>query len=156
SRAPPRRVPGPIPRISPMTWSGPPKMECLGPQCASMLLEWLKTRAASPSSPANGKDPAARARQPMLWAAAPYQEEASAIRTGAELGGAIEHLEYGVFRRYQNQLTRAERARLDNSIQNALFKVERYVARLDGPDRDRPEAQVRAIRDGLLEAREHA
>lgn len=123
-------------------------MECLGPQCATMLLEWLKTRteAASDEVPAG--------RQGLLWTSAPYQEDAPAIRTPAELAGAFEHLEFAVFRRYQNQLTRAERARLDNSIDNALFKVERYVGRLSGDERERAEPQARALRDAVHEGRE--
>src|SRR4051794_32926142 len=109
-------------------------MECLGPQCAAMLLDWLQARAASPGA---GTEAGSPARQPTLWASVPYDEEAPAIRSAAELAGAIEHLEYAIFRRYQNQLTRAERARLDNSIRNALFKVDRHVERLEGAERDR-------------------
>src|SRR4028119_250661 len=121
-------------------------MECLGPQCASMLLDWLRARAAAPAGPPPAprnppqprtpRAPASPARQGVLWApeAEAYHEEAPAIRSPAELAGAFEHLEYAVFRRYQNQLTRAERTRLDNSIRAALFKVDRYVARQEGPD----------------------
>lgn len=125
-------------------------MECLGPQCAAMVLEWLRTQAAAP----NGTAP----KQGMLWAAVsvPYQEEAPALRSPAELAGAFEHLEYVVFRRYQNQLTRAERLRLDNSIRGALFKVDRYVARLEGPDREQADARARALRDAVREAQEQA
>ncbi len=70
-------------------------------------------------------------KQGLLWTASPYREDAPAIATSGELAGAIEHLEYAVFRRYHNQLTRAERSRLDNSIDNALFKIDRYLVRLD-------------------------
>src|SRR5215470_8660303 len=121
-------------------------MECLGPQCASMLLEWLTERSRSPGS----AEPAAPAtRQGSLWTSAPYQEEAPAIRSAAELAGALEHLEYAVFRRYQNQLTRAERSRLDNTIDNALFKVERYAQRLDGADRAAAERQAETTRAAI-------
>ena len=48
-------------------------------------------------------------------------------RRFAELAGAIEHLQYAVFRRYNNQLTRAERSRLENTIDNALFKIDRFL-----------------------------
>ena len=85
----------------------------------------------------------ARPRQGLLWTSAPYQEDAPAIRSPAELAGAIEHLEYAVFRRYQNQLTRAERGRLDNTIENALFKVERYAAARRPGRRARPRREVR-------------
>ena len=80
-------------------------------------------RAGDSSSPS-----AANSTQGLLWATAPYQEEAPAIATPRELAGAMEHLQYAVFRRYHNQLTRAERSRLDNTIDNALFKIERYCA----------------------------
>ncbi|MDR3634494.1 MAG: restriction endonuclease [Isosphaeraceae bacterium] len=125
-------------------------MECLGPQCATMLLEWLKARSEAPESEA------AVRRQGLLWKAAPYQEDAPAIRSPAELAGALEHLEFAVFRRYQNQLTRAERARLDNTIENALFKVERYLPRLDGEERARAEQQVGALRDAVRDGRERS
>lgn len=105
-------------------------MECLGPQCASMVLDWIKSRAAELEPSAN---PATR--QGTLWTSAAYQDDAPAIRSPAELAGALEHLEYAVFRRYNNQLTRAERARLDNTIENALFKAERYLERLDETER---------------------
>ena len=84
-------------------------MECLGPQCAAMLLDWLKARAAG--SGGDGSAPAgdSRPQQGLLWTAAPYLDEAPAITTPAELAGALEHLQYAVFRRYKNQLTRAER-----------------------------------------------
>ena len=90
----------------------------------------------------------------MLWGSAPYQEDAAAIRTRAEFAGAMEHLEYAVFRRYQNQLTKAERARLDNSIDNALFKTERYAAGLDPADRARVEDDLEAVRTSVREGRE--
>src|SRR5215218_7870034 len=99
-------------------------MECLGPQCAAMVLDWLKARAQAAAAPGG---PAARQRTLFDAVSVPYQEEAPALRSPAELSGAFEHLEYAAFRRYQNQLSRAERMRLDNSIRGALFKVDRFV-----------------------------
>ena len=145
-------------------------MECLGPRCASVLLEWLKDRSreAAPG-PGRGQEEEkeeaketgegkagerGRARQGMLWGAAVYQEDAAAVRTREEFAGAIEHLEYAVFRRYQNQLTKAERARLDNTIDNALFKAERYAAGLDSPDKARVEDDLEAVRKAVREGRE--
>jgi restriction system protein len=128
-------------------------MECLGPECASMLLEWLKERAGA--SPADAA-PAGPARQGSLWKSAPYQDEAPSLRSPAELAGAFEHLQYAVFRRYQNQLTRAERARLDNTIQNALYKIERYAERLEESQRAAVERDLHAVRDEVVEARERA
>jgi restriction system protein len=116
-----------------------------------MLLDWLENRARRDAD-APTRD---QTRQGWLWTCAPYQEDAPAIRTIAELEGAFEHLEYAVFRRYQNQLTRSERTRLDNSIDNALFKVERFVNRLDASQRDTHEARRLAILDQVRQAREH-
>ena len=131
------------------------EMECLGPQCASMLLDWLKARAGTAEeSPAGGVG--AASRQGLLWKAAPYSEEAPAITTAAELAGAIEHLQYAVFRRFQNQLTRAERTRLDNTIENALFKIDRYLGRVDAAERARESVEVDALRQAIREGRERA
>lgn len=124
-------------------------MECLGPQCASMLLDWIKSRAAElepVASPAN--------RQGVLWTTAAYQDDAPAIRSPAELAGALEHLEYAIFRRYNNQLTRAERARLDNTIENALFKAERYLERLDETERAIEAPRCLALRAKVRDGRE--
>jgi len=125
-------------------------MDCLGPQCAEMLLEWLKTRTET----SNGEPEKAKPAQGLLWRAAPYQEEAPAITSAAELEGAIEHLQYAVFRRYNNQLTRAERGRLDNSIQNALFKIDRFLTRLDPAERALSEHEVERLRQEVREGGE--
>jgi restriction system protein len=114
-----------------------------------MVLEWLKQRSQDADGGREGPS-----RQGLLWASAPYQEDAAAVRTPAEFAGAVEHLEYAVFRRYQNQLTRAERARLDNTIDNALFKAGRYAAGLDPTERSRAEADLDAIRNAVREGRE--
>jgi restriction system protein len=118
-----------------------------------MLLDWLKARAGTPDPSAPGAA-GAPSRQGLLWTAAPYSEEAPAITTSAELAGAVEHLQYAVFRRYQNQLTRAERTRLDNSIENALFKIDRYLARLDEAARDALGAEVESLRRAIRDGRE--
>jgi restriction system protein len=133
-------------------------MECLGPECVSMLLEWLKARGAelAPASPTGTRAPQATSRQGILWTAVAYHDEAPAIRSAGELAGAMEHLEYAVFRRYQNQLTRAERARLDNTIDNALFKAERYARQLEGAERAQAEGDTAAIRAAIRQGREHA
>lgn len=125
-------------------------MECLGPECASRLLEWLKEQSRGPSGAASPPGP----QQARLWNTAPYQEDAPAIRSEAELAGAFEHLEYSVYRRFENQLTRAERIRLDNTIRNALFKVDRYVPQLDGTDRLAAESRAGAIRAAVTDGQE--
>ena len=129
-------------------------MECLGPQCAAMLLDWLKARAAGSGGAEEAASGAGRPQQGLLWTSAPYVEEAPAIASRAELAGALEHLQYAVYRRYHNQLTRAERARLDNSIDNALFKIDRYLPRLDREESALHEAEVREIREEIREGRE--
>ncbi len=133
-------------------------MECLGPQCAAMLLDWLRRQGAEPGTTPTPPPPGAVAgpRQGLLWKAAPYQEDAPAIRTASEWAGAVEHLDYAIFRRYQNQLTRAERTRLDNTIENVLFKMDRYLGGLDGASRAAAEAEVKAARDAARDGKERA
>jgi restriction system protein len=130
-------------------------MECFGPECASRILEWLRTRSGESTvaaPPVSGPAP----RQGLLWKAAPYSEESPVIATPAELAGALEHLQYAVFRRFSNHLTRAERLRLDNSIDNALFKIDRYLPRVEAHERDRAAAEVDALRASIREGRERA
>jgi restriction system protein len=121
-----------------------------------MLLEWLKTRTTAADSKAGEEAGELRPRQGVLWTSVAYQEEAPAIRSAAELAGAVEHLEYAVFRRYQNQLTRAERLRLDNTIDNALFKAERYLGTLAGAEHAEAQRALETIRAAIRQGREHA
>ncbi len=130
-------------------------MDCLGPQCAQALIEWLKTRSEDEALSTDSAT-ASSASQGSLFLSAPYYDDAPAIRSKAELAGALEHLEFSIFRRYQNQLTKAERARLDNTIENALFKVDRYRAKLTDPvQQARVEADVKVMRDTVRDGREH-
>ncbi len=101
-------------------------MECLGPQGVSMLLDWLKDRLAEYEAPgANRVDSGSSPVQGMLFRSAPYQEDAPAIRSIAELEGALEHLEYAVHRRFHNQLT----ARNEHgSITRSTTPSSRWVA----------------------------
>ncbi len=124
-------------------------MDCLGPECAAMVLDWIKSHAAAAQS---GAAPALR--QGQLFTVVPYQEDAPAITSPEELAGAIEHLQYAVFRRYHNQLTRAERSRLDNTIDNALFKIDRYQERTGGAEGSRSETEIRDLREAIRDARE--
>jgi restriction system protein len=126
--------------------------ECLGPHCAAMVLDWLKAQAAA--APRGMTTSGQAPTQGLLWAAVPYQEEAPAIISQGELAGAIEHLHYAVFRRYSNQLTRAERSRLDNTIDNALFKIDRYVTRAEASETARFEEEVRALRLAIRDGRD--
>jgi restriction system protein len=127
-------------------------MECLGPHCAALVLDWLKAQAAA--APRDPSSPPATLNQGMLWHHMPYQEEAPAITSLAELDGAIEHLHYAIHRRYSNQLTRAERSRLDNTIDNALFKIDRYLNRSENSESARYIDEVHAFRQSIRDGRE--
>jgi restriction system protein len=111
---------------------------------AALLLEWLRQTATAPT---------ATPTQQNLFAVSPYVEDAPAIRNDAEMAGAIEHLEYAVFRRERNQLTRSERARLENSIENALFKATRFLERLDASARTRWAATLDRLGQAYSEIR---
>ena len=117
-------------------------MECLDSRCASMLLDWIKARSEGRGESIGEPIP----RQTSLFTSAPYQDDAPSIRTHGEFAGAVEHLEYAIFRRYQNQLTRAERSRLDNSIENAMFKADRYATGLESTERSRVEDDLEALK----------
>jgi len=121
-----------------------------------MLLEWMKTRSAGLDVTTSIERAAETPRQAHLFKTVAYQEDAPAVRSPAEFAGALEHLEYAVFRRYQNQLTRAERARLDNTIDNALFKAERFARQREGAEHASAERDVAAIRASVREGREQA
>jgi len=125
-------------------------MECLGPQCAEMLLAWWNERAKASSTGDNSS------RQTSLQFSTPYNDDAPSIRNPSEFHGTIEHLEYALFRRYENQLTKAERARLDNTIRNALFKAERYLERLDEPERRTLARLFEPLRTASIEQKERS
>lgn len=128
-------------------------MDCSGSQCAAILLEWINgQRQLSGSSAAVAS--ASPVRQGLLWTAAPYQEEVPALTSSTELEGALEHLRYSVFRRFQNQLTRAERSRLDNTIENVLFKIDRYLTRTDEAERLAREPEVARLREQVRDGKE--
>lgn len=126
---------------------------CLGPECAARILEWLARRAESANPAPPSRASASAPAQASLFPTVPYSEESPVIRDSAEFEAAVEHLEYALFRRHRNQLTRAERARLDNTIQNALFKLERYAERVADPNATR---RVDEVRQRHLREREHA
>lgn len=128
-----------------------PEMECPGPRCALQLLQWLQGRATPAATAAT--EP--RQQQASFWADTPYSEESIAIRSPAELDAAWEHLDYAVFRRFHNELSRGERTRLENSIRNVLFKIDRYAERLaEGPERGRVEARAETARALIRDRRE--
>jgi restriction system protein len=116
-----------------------------------MVLDWLKARSAAQA----GEHSTAPAPvQALLWNVDSYQEDAPSITSDSQLAGAIEHLQYAVFRRYNNQLTRAERSRLDNTIDNALFKIDRYLARDPTNVAKRAAQEVAELRGMIRDGRE--
>ena len=103
-------------------------MECLGPECVSMLLEWMKTRSAELDvTTSSGRAPEVP-RQALLFKTVAYQEDAPAVRSPAEFAGA--HRAPGVRRlsEISEPVDPRRAARLDNTIDNALFKAERFAA----------------------------
>jgi restriction system protein len=120
-----------------------------------MILELLKSQGVLGEGTGDRLetpgDSASAPRQGLLWTSVAYSDDAPAIRSAAEWEGALEHIQYAIFRRYQNQLTRAERARLDNTIRNTLYKMERYLERLDTASRRTPEADYLAIRESFAD-----
>jgi restriction system protein len=121
-----------------------------------MLLEWLRKNAGNLEQGGLAAAGPRAERQGLLWASTAYNEEAPRVCSPAEFAGALEHLEYAVFRRYQNQLTRAERTRLENTIDNALFKIDRYLERLGPEEREPAAGTVAALRQSIREGRERA
>jgi restriction system protein len=119
-----------------------------------MLLDWLRTQAATGALEETTPLVPPPLTQANLFLALPYQEESPAITSEAELAGALEHLEYAIFRRYNNQLTRAERARLDNTIDNALFKVERFLRLQTAIAAESRVGEVQALRDRIRDGRD--
>ena len=109
-----------------------PRMECFGPECAAMLLEWLKTRTGTPEQGAQPQPGRAAATQELLWKTVPYQEESPVIASAAELAGAIEHLQYAVFRRFEN---RSDACRADPARQHDRQRSvqDRSISRSDRP-----------------------
>jgi restriction system protein len=114
------------------------------------LIDWIQSQGRATSA----EGAPTPTRQGLLWKAAPYQEEAPALTSTAELEGALEHLRFAVFRRFQNVLTRAERTRLDNSIENAFFKIDRYLARTDDAERALHGPEIGRLRDEVREGKE--
>src|SRR5580704_14233828 len=56
-------------------------MECLGPECVSMLLEWMKTRSAELDVTTSIERAPEMPRQALLFKTVAYQEDAPAVRS---------------------------------------------------------------------------
>ena len=133
-------------------------MECLGPQCASMLLAWLKARSEENSEGLGG----CRRRNRL-----PQETSGHALHDVGVSRGCVGRADARRVRRRRRtsgirgvpSLSKPTdscrtRARLDNSIENALFKAERYVARLDPGDRAPLEDDLESLRRQIREGRE--
>ena len=106
-------------------------------------------RGSRPPAAADGP------RQGLLWKAAPYSEEAPAITSPAELAGALEHLQYAVFRRYPEPVDprRADAARQHDRERPVQDRPLPRTART--PPSGRGEvAEVDALREAIRDGRE--
>ncbi len=114
--------------------------ECPGPGCLAHWLAWAQSQPGFRDGFAAPDCATQAARQQGLFGGTPYDDAAPAIRDATEFRSAVETLAYALFRLDSNRLTRAERPRLENLVENALFKIDRYLARggeiLDIADRE--------------------
>lgn len=126
----------------------------MSPEFVSKLIALLQTQLGGQAHEQATDSKKVVAIQGSLWASDSYRDELPTIRTLSEYLGAIEHLEYSIFRRYNNQLTRGERARLDNTVSNTLFKLERYVDNCPPTDRSRVQQTIESIKATVREYRD--
>ncbi len=113
--------------------------QCPGPAC---LMSWIAFARSLSETGGNGvqaTNPHAPVRQGGLFSGTAYDDANPVIRDASEFRSAVETLAYALFRLETNRLTRAERPRLENLVENALFKMDRYLTRggcvLDDADR---------------------
>ncbi|RLT13486.1 MAG: restriction endonuclease [Planctomycetota bacterium] len=102
-----------------------PTPNCPGDQCLSNWLKWAHqtTNNNLTEPPPNGSKPF----QAKLFEGTLYDDAAPKIRNAHEFRSAVETLAYAVFRLARNRLTRAERPRLENLVDNAIFKMLRHL-----------------------------
>lgn len=103
--------------------------QCPGPECLSHWLAWARNQPEFTAGPAPDTRKGSPECQQGLFGGTPYDDQASSIRDSSEFRSAIETLAYALFRLSTNKLTRAERPRLENLVENALFKMDRFLAR---------------------------
>lgn len=99
--------------------------ECTGDGCLLNRLFTASRAAGNVESPTM----APTTQLPGLFPGIPYDDSAPCIRAASEFRSAVETLAYALFRLGNNRLTRAERPRLENLVENAIFKMDRYLAR---------------------------
>lgn len=122
--------------------------ECPGPGCLTHWLGWLKATQAT----AGGAEPG-ESRQNLLFVSTPYDDTAPAIRDASEFHQAVETLAYSLFRLKHNRLTRAERPRLENIVENAIFKCDRFLKQFSESVAPPDLAEYVQIRDEMAEHR---
>ncbi|MCY2934317.1 MAG: restriction endonuclease [Planctomycetota bacterium] len=102
-----------------------PTPNCPGDQCLSNWLKWAHqtTNNNLTEPPPNDSKPF----QAKLFEGTLYDDAAPKIRDAHEFRSAVETLAYAIFRLARNRLTRAERPRLENLVDNAIFKMQRHL-----------------------------
>ena len=128
--------------------------DCPGDGCLAMWLQWVRdqTQSLKPESVAMSTKPV----QAGLFGGTLYDDTAPIIRDAQEFRSAVETLAYSVFRLARNRLTRAERPRLENLIDNAIFKMVRHLDR-GGPVLDPADvAEFEQLRSQVAEDRRQA
>jgi|GEM_PF-753383 len=103
--------------------------ECPGPGCLAHWLAWAQRQPGFREGFATPACDTQVLRQEGLFTSTNYDDAAPVIRDAAEFRSAVETLAYALFRLDSNRLTRAERPRLENLVDNALFKMDRYLDR---------------------------
>ena len=123
--------------------------ECPGSGCLAHWLGWLKATQAAGGIGAE----AGESRQNLLFASTAYEDTAPAIRDASEFHQAVETLAYSLFRLKHNRLTRAERPRLENIVENAIFKCDRFLKHSSDSVAPPDLAEYMQIRDEMVEHR---
>ena len=136
-------------------------MECLGPRCATMLLEWLQRPARGPWSSRRRRafprpsSATCRADKGLLWGSVPYQDDAPAIRSDPELAGSHRAFAVRGLPALPEPVDQggAGPARQHDPERPLQDRPLRGAARGEA-DRARVEAECRGLRDQVLNGRE--
>lgn len=123
--------------------------ECPGPDCLAHWLGWLKLAQASGG---NGGEKGVT-RQNLLFVSTPYDDTSPSIRDASEFHQAVETLAYSLFRLKHNRLTRAERPRLENIVENAIFKCDRFLKQFSDSVGQKVVTEYMQIREEMTEVR---
>lgn len=96
--------------------------ECPGNGCLVNWIQWITQGGGLKA----GSEQKPNVQQGFLFQGTSYDDLAPAIRELSEFQSAVETVAYALFRLQNNRLTRAERPRLENLVDNALFKMNRF------------------------------